>query len=129
MWRSRSGSYVHVTNIYPGFTQDGADAPNHAGLIGVAAEEDVAFRHKFSPIAADANDTRFIMHDRSTYHLYIVVARAWCSREGGAIAIGIQKAYGDEVGKLGRYGRFLFDDLQSPLFCQQRRIDHVDMRI
>ena len=49
-------SHVHVANIDVRLAQDGSHAADHARLVGIAAEEDIAFRHKFCPVTRNLTD-------------------------------------------------------------------------
>src|SRR5579875_392163 len=129
MGHTRTWPDIHVTNIDISFAEYGAHASDHAGLIRVAAEEDISCGDKLRPIASYLDDTWLTMHYCTTQYVDVFITGAWFAREGRSVAIGIQYAHRHQVGKFGWHGRFLLDNLQPPLLRQQLRVDHVHVGI
>src|SRR5215472_5180696 len=111
-------SHVHVTDVDARLTQNSSHAAYHAGLVGIAAEEDIAFRYKFCPVATNLHDTRLAVHDRAAKDLHVLVARAGLASEGRGVAVSTQHTQRYHVSKLGRCAGFLLEDLQPALLCQ-----------
>src|SRR5579885_3263718 len=101
---TRTWSDIHVANIDVGFAQYGAHTSDHAGLIRVAAKEDISFRDKLCPIASYLHNARSTMHYRTAQYLHVFIAGAWFAREGRGVAVGIQYAHRHQVGEFGRHG-------------------------
>src|SRR6266516_7111351 len=71
-----AGADIHVVDIDVRPAQHSPDAPDHTGLIVVAAEKNVPLRHKFGPVATNAHDTWGIVEHSAAEHLDALVARA-----------------------------------------------------
>src|SRR5712691_1790965 len=118
-----------MANIDVGFTQYRPYATDHSWLIGVATEENIALRYKLCPIAANTHDTWLTMHHRSAQHLHALIARAGLACKGCSISVGAQHTQRHQIGELCWCSGLLLNDLQSPLLCQQLRVNHIDMCI
>src|SRR6266536_4514840 len=85
-------------DVYSPFTENGADAANHARHIAIVHQKDVAVRNGFDTKAVDLSDAAFacvrITEDRSCQQLFSVVgddARLNC-RNGFTATANVRRA-------------------------------------
>src|SRR6185437_16483045 len=90
MRNAHAWANIHVANIHIGLPQHSSDAPDHAGLIVVAAEENIAVWHNLSPVAPDAHHARDTMHNCPAEYIDMLIAGAGFTRERRCVAIAIE---------------------------------------